>query len=186
MAAHLRTIRIVSQHGKRSMVFRMSSFTTKQICLPLSTSASSSQEITRKMLPNEGFWDKNERMKRPMSPHLTIYKFELPALLSGSHRATGFALSGVIALVGVGSLVLPGNPSSYIEVIRAFDLPTWFLASGKLLLIWPVVYHTFNGVRHLAWDTGRGYDMKTLYKTGYFVVGTSIVTALGILASLYQ
>jgi len=40
----------------------------------LSTSSITSQEAVRKMVANEGFWDKNNRMNRPMSPHITIYK----------------------------------------------------------------------------------------------------------------
>lgn len=50
--------------------------------------------------------EKNYRLSRPMSPHLTIYKFQLTTMLSITHRATGVALSGVTAGLGTGKLLV--------------------------------------------------------------------------------
>uniref|UniRef100_T2M689 Succinate dehydrogenase cytochrome b560 subunit, mitochondrial n=1 Tax=Hydra vulgaris TaxID=6087 RepID=T2M689_HYDVU len=156
-----------------------------QRCFALATqqnAAAAASVVQRKVIPNEGFWEKNDRMQRPLSPHITIYKFELPGLLSGTHRFTGLAMSGIVFTVGSAALLLPGGAESYIDMIRALNLPIWVLAPAKCLIAFPLCYHTVNGVRHLIWDTGRGFEMKTLYKTGYFAVATSIALTIGIVA----
>ena len=56
----------------------------------------------------------------------------------------------VIAVAGVGALLLPGESSTYLETIKSLDLSVWLLAPAKFLLVWPLVYHTINGVRHLV------------------------------------
>ena len=52
----------------------------------------------------------------------------------------------------------------------------------KFILAWPVMFHLWNGFRHLAWDMGHGFKIPELYKTGWFVVGLSVLTALGLAA----
>lgn len=52
--------------------------------------------------PEEEFWDKNKRLNRPVSPHLTIYKFQITSVLSITHRATGLALSGLTSAFAIG------------------------------------------------------------------------------------
>jgi len=146
------------------------------------STTATSENIIRKIIPNEGFWDKNERMKRPMSPHITIYRFPLPAVLSISHRITGVALSGLAMGMGVGALVLPGTMSGYVEMIQALNIPIWATAPAKMILLWPLVYHGINGIRHLTWDTGRAFDMKTIYTSGIAVVAISLAGAAGIVA----
>jgi len=54
----------------------------------------------------------------------------------------------VTAAIGVGALVLPGNLSSYVELMK--DLPLWVVAPLKMSLVFPLVYHSINGVRHLV------------------------------------
>ncbi|XP_071806868.1 succinate dehydrogenase cytochrome b560 subunit, mitochondrial-like [Asterias amurensis] len=126
------------------------------------------------------FFEKNDKLKRPMSPHLTIYSFPLPPLLSGSHRATGLAMFTGIAAFGIGVNLLPGDYTQSVEVIKALPYASALLFLTKLYITWPLCYHGMNGVRHMVWDTARGLDMKTLYTTGYAVVALSILTALGI------
>merc|ERR1739846_17358 len=55
----------------------------------------------------EGFWDKNKRLQRPMSPHLTIYKPQMTTMLSITHRGTGVAWSLVLSGVGIGAIFSP-------------------------------------------------------------------------------
>ena len=50
----------------------------------------------------------------------------------------------------------------------------------KMLVAWPFTFHSFNGVRHLVWDTGRAFTNKQVAQTGWFVVGLSVVSALGL------
>lgn len=56
----------------------------------------------------------------------------------------------MIAAAGVAALVLPGNMSGYVELVKSLELPLWVLAPAKMSLVFPVVYHAINGVRHLV------------------------------------
>ena len=116
---------------------------------------------------------------RPVSPHLGIYRWQITMTMSILHRATGVALAvGTLALVYW--LVAAGmGPESYTEAQWFFG--TWF---GQFLLwgwTFSLFYHLCNGIRHLAWDAGWGFEIKTLYITGYTVwVVAAILTAVAI------
>lgn len=114
---------------------------------------------------------------RPLSPHLQIYRWQLTSVLSILHRATGVFLSlGAVGLVWW--LFAASLGDAYFAPTSAF------LASilGQLLLFaWTVslFYHLANGIRHLLWDAGFGFDLKTTYLTGYTVLAATVVmTAL--------
>jgi succinate dehydrogenase / fumarate reductase cytochrome b subunit len=114
--------------------------------------------------------------KRPLSPHLQIYRFQITMTMSILHRASGIALT-------VGTLLLAWWVVSAAIGGAAFDAVSWFLGSvlGILMLMgWSVAlfYHLFAGVRHLLWDYGFGYDIPTMYRTGWTVVGTVAVVTL--------
>ena len=110
----------------------------------------------------------NMSRQRPLSPHLQIYKPQLTSLLSILHRATGVALSigSVILVSWVVALSLGETAySSYSMIIN-----NWF---GKLVLFgftFGLFYHLSNGIRHLFWDAGYGYDLKQAYNSGALVV----------------
>ncbi|EDO38369.1 predicted protein [Nematostella vectensis] len=142
--------------------------------LPMATAADSKKE---------DFFKKNERLKRPMSPFLLTYKFEFPALLSGSHRVTGVIMTTGTTIFALCALGLPEGLEHYVNVIKGWELPRPFIFTCKTLLAWPVCYHGLNGLRHLFWDIGKGFEIKTLYKTGT-VVG-SLATLLAIAAAYY-
>ncbi len=114
-------------------------------------------------------------VKRPLSPHLQVYRFQISSVLSIMHRATGIALS-------VGALVLVWWLTAGAISPEAFGGVQWFLNSvlGWLFLFgWTasLFYHLFAGIRHLAWDSGYGYDKPTYYYTGYAVlIGTAVCT----------
>lgn len=113
---------------------------------------------------------------RPLSPHLQIYRWQLTSVLSILHRFAGVALTlGAILLVWWLGAAADG-PESYARV-QAF-LGSWF---GRLLLFgWSLAlfYHLCNGLRHLWWDTGHGFELKTAYATGWTVVGATIALTL--------
>lgn len=108
---------------------------------------------------------------RPLSPHLQIYRWQLTSVLSILHRATGVALSlGMILLVWWLGAASDGKAA--YDGVQAF-LGSWI---GLVLLFgWTasLFYHLCNGLRHLWWDTGHGYDLKTTYATGWIVVAAS-------------
>ena len=118
-------------------------------------------------------------VKRPLSPHLQVYKPQLTSVLSITHRGTGVFLS-------LGALVLTYWLVSLAvseELFNSFHLHTTFWY-GKLFLIgfvFSLYYHLSNGIRHLFWDIGLGLEISTTYKSGYFTIFISIVLTLATL-----
>ena len=122
---------------------------------------------------------------RPISPHLQVYKPQLTSALSILHRLTGVALS-------VGLLYLVCWLIAAAEGQEAFDRLQDFNGSfiGRLLLFgWSAAffYHLLNGIRHLAWDAGWGFELPTVYKSGWAVViGAAGLTLLAWIIGYYQ
>ena len=118
-------------------------------------------------------------VKRPLSPHLQVYKPQLTSVLSITHRGTGVFLS-------LGALVLTYWLVSLAvseELFNSFHLHTTFWY-GKLFLIgfvFSLYYHLSNGIRHLFWDIGLGLEISTTYKSGYFTIFISVVLTLATL-----
>ncbi|XP_046743012.1 succinate dehydrogenase cytochrome b560 subunit, mitochondrial-like [Diprion similis] len=131
---------------------------------------STSNTALEKVAVHENHDEKNMRLKRPMSPHLTIYQVQITTLLSISHRATGIALSGYAATIGLSTLFMPGGMPCMIEAVHALCLPAVAIALGKTALAFPVAFHFCNGIRHLAWDLGVFLSIKDVYTTGYVMV----------------
>ena len=111
--------------------------------------------------------------QRPLSPHLQIYKWQLTSIMSIGHRASGIALSLGSFLIVIWLVTLATGPEYFSHVNKVIS--QWF---GQLVLFgFSVVlfYHMLNGVRHLSWDLGYGFDLTTVYKTGYSVLITAII-----------
>jgi len=111
--------------------------------------------------------------QRPLSPHLQIYRWQLTSVLSILHRITGVALS-------VGTLLLVYWIIAAAAGQEAFAAAQEFMGSvlGRLLLFgWTLAffYHLANGVRHLAWDAGYGFELKAVYATGWAVLAVAAV-----------
>ncbi|KAI8509755.1 hypothetical protein Bbelb_121830 [Branchiostoma belcheri] len=127
------------------------------------------------------FWDKNAQKKRPMSPHLTIYKPQLTAMLSITHRGTGAAMAACVYGFSMGMLLV--NPllgwdfPTIINFVKSLELHPWLILGGKWCMAWPISYHAMNGIRHLTWDAGYGFNMKVLYRSGWFVFFGSFILA---------
>ena len=114
---------------------------------------------------------------RPLSPHLQVYRWQLTSVLSILHRASGVALS-VGALLFVWWLVAAASGPAAFAWVQAF----WGSPFGIVLLFgWSVslFYHLCNGIRHLAWDSGHGLDLKSTYASGYAVLAaTAVLTVI--------
>jgi succinate dehydrogenase / fumarate reductase, cytochrome b subunit len=115
------------------------------------------------------------QIDRPMSPFMLgpYYRFQLTSVLSFAHRITGLGLSIGTLLMGVWLVMLASGQQSYDVLVP--HLQAWY---GKVLLFaygWTLMYHLCNGIRHLVWDTGRGFDIPTAYRSGYAVVIASVV-----------
>jgi succinate dehydrogenase / fumarate reductase, cytochrome b subunit len=115
--------------------------------------------------------------QRPLSPHLQIYRPQLTSVLSIMHRIAGVALA-LGAIVLVWWLIAGAVGERYFDLVQGF-LRSWF---GLLLLFgWSVAlfYHLLNGIRHLFWDAGYGFELKQAYASGYAVLaGTAVLTVL--------
>ncbi|HTZ76761.1 MAG TPA: succinate dehydrogenase, cytochrome b556 subunit [Stellaceae bacterium] len=114
--------------------------------------------------------------QRPLSPHLQIYRPQITSVLSISHRATGLALT-------VGTLLLVWWLVALASGPQAFATAQGFVGSwlGRLLLLgwtFSLFFHLANGIRHLFWDGGYGYELKTTYASGWTVVIASVVLTL--------
>jgi len=106
--------------------------------------------------------------KRPLSPHLQVYKPQLTSIMSISHRATGIALSIGTLLLVWWLLALAGGADSFATV-QGF-MGSWF---GYLVLFgfsFCLMYHLCNGIRHLFWDAGYGFELEAAYKSGWATV----------------
>lgn len=123
-------------------------------------------------------------VRRPLSPHLQVYRWPVSMALSISHRVTGVGLS-------VGTLLLTWWLIAAASSDNAFAAVQGFLASwiGMLLLLgWSaaLIYHLCTGIRHLFWDSGRGFDAPihlgttwpTYRVTGWVVVAATLVITL--------
>ncbi len=108
---------------------------------------------------------------RPLSPHLQIYKPQLTSILSICHRMTGLGL-GFGALFLVCWLVAAASGPEAFAKIQDFN--SSFI--GRLLLFgwtFALFFHLCNGIRHLFWDAGTGYELSTVNWSGWVVVISS-------------
>ncbi len=114
---------------------------------------------------------------RPLSPHLQIYRPQLTSVLSITHRATGVALAVGTLLLVWWLIAAATGPEEYAVVQTVMS--SWI---GRLLLLgWTVAlfYHLCNGIRHLFWDAGYGFELRTTYISGWLVIlATLALTAL--------
>ena len=122
-------------------------------------------------------------IERPLSPHLQVYKWPLAMAISILHRITGVALAiGAVLMVAIFIAVAAG-PESY-EAIRSV------LSSkvGKVFLfLWTLglFLHLFNGIRHLFWDAGYGFEKSTTTKSGIFILLATFALSIAVWALAY-
>lgn len=106
--------------------------------------------------------------ERPLSPHLQIYRWQIGNTLSILHRLTGVALAlGLLALC-YWFVSLAGGEQAYAAAMRLFSSPVGFL----ILIGWTFafLYHLLNGIRHLFWDIGLGFERTPRHASGWFAV----------------
>jgi len=115
--------------------------------------------------------------QQPLSPHLQIYRLPLTAVLSITHRLTGLVLILGSVLLTATLLALATGSDVYAHARALID--NW---AGIVLLIaftYALYFHFCNGIRHLFWDAGMGYDLETATKSGVFtLIAAAVLTAL--------
>lgn len=140
----------------------------------------SSSATVQESLPRTGesHDEKNARLNRPMSPHLTIYKFQMTTVLSITHRITGCALSVYAVALAGAALTMPHDFNHAITALEAMHPGTLSILTAKFMVGFPFMYHTCNGVRHLMWDTGKQLNKHAVVTTGSVMLAATLATTL--------
>ncbi len=113
---------------------------------------------------------------RPLSPHLQVYRPQLTSMLSITHRLTGVTLAIGTFLLVWWLVAAATGPEAYATAQAAISS-----VIGRLLLFgWTLAlfYHLCNGIRHLFWDAGYGYELKSAYASGWAVMAGSVALTL--------
>jgi succinate dehydrogenase / fumarate reductase cytochrome b subunit len=115
-------------------------------------------------------------VRRPLSPHLQVYRWPISMALSISHRVTGIGL-------GIGTLLMTGWLFTAATSESGFERFQYFLGSAVglfLLFCWTLalVFHLMSGLRHLWMDTAHGYDKDDYNKSGIAVLAGTVALTL--------
>ena len=108
------------------------------------------------------------KRQRPLSPHLQIYKPQITSILSISHRFTGIILYLSTFLISFWLFC-----SAFINDLKIVLDNFLFSSVGKIFLFFitlSFIYHFLNGLRHLIWDLGYGFNIKNVYLTGFLII----------------
>jgi succinate dehydrogenase / fumarate reductase cytochrome b subunit len=116
------------------------------------------------------------RGNRPLSPHLTIYRPQLTSITSILVRITGNALI-VAALMIVWWFVAAATGPEAFAVANGF-VTSWFGDLVMFLSVWALWYHTFGGIRHLVWDSGRMLDVEKSELAGQMMIVVSVLMTI--------
>jgi len=114
--------------------------------------------------------------QNPLSPHLQIYRCHISSLLSITHRISGIINLITLIFIFFWLLVLSFSESNYeifLLMINSFI--------GKFILIgfsWSMSFHILSGIRHLVWDIGYGFEIKTANISGIIVIISSLVLTI--------
>ncbi len=118
---------------------------------------------------------------RPLSPHLSIYKMQLTSALSILHRITGAYLYIGLAVFTWVVFATVYFPYMIIEIGEYIYSNILIAGLFKFMLLgwtFSLFYHQLNGIRHLFWDAGKGFELKTTYFSGKMVLGLSVLLTI--------
>ena len=120
---------------------------------------------------------------RPLSPHMIIYRWPVTMMTSITHRITGVGLSLGAVILAWWLVCISNGPEGWQSFHAIWDTPL-----GLLLLFgltWSLVYHFLNGVRHLAWDLGYGFDKREAERNSVIIFALSILGALAVFGAVW-
>jgi succinate dehydrogenase / fumarate reductase cytochrome b subunit len=121
--------------------------------------------------------------QRPLSPHLTIYRWPVTMATSIIHRVTGVGLSAGTLFLAWWLIAAASGPEAYQTFARIAASPI-----GEFVLFgftWALAFHLLNGIRHLAWDMGYGFDVPTALSVSWLVIVLSVLLAVAAFAAAY-
>ena len=116
------------------------------------------------------------RGNRPLSPHVSVYRWPLNAILSIFHRITGSALAVSGVLIVWWFLAAATSPA-YFDTVDGF-LTSWFGGLIMILSAWGLWFHFCNGIRHLIWDLGYSFEIDEVLQSSYLVLGVSLILTI--------
>ncbi|KAH8805842.1 hypothetical protein F5884DRAFT_800797 [Xylogone sp. PMI_703] len=122
-----------------------------------------------------------QRKQRPVAPHLSIYRPQIPWILSALNRITGGILSGGFYIFGAAYLVSPLFGWHLDSATMAASFAAWPVALKvltKTAIALPFTFHSFNGLRHLSWDFGKLFKNKQVINSGMVVIGLTGLSTL--------
>ncbi len=122
--------------------------------------------------------------ERPLSPHLTIWRWQVTMLASIMHRATGMALSGGAIVLAWWLVCVSNGPEGYDSFMVYAAMPLGIVVLFGLT--WSFAFHFCNGIRHLAWDLGYGFEKHTATSTGFLVFAFSFLIAVAAFALVWS
>ncbi|KAJ5796927.1 uncharacterized protein N7518_005467 [Penicillium psychrosexuale] len=166
---------------QQPLAMRSSMMGASPVAVALSKNIQTRQVTSNTQDPNQILIQ--QRLRRPVAPHLSIYRPQIGWIGSSLHRITGVALSGTLYLWATAYLASPAlgwhiESASMVAAMGA--LPFAAKVALKTTLALPFTYHCMNGIRHLMWDLGRGLTNPVIIKTGWTVIGLSVASAVGL------
>lgn len=121
--------------------------------------------------------------KRPLSPHLQVYKPMMTMTMSIVHRITGVLLFFATVLLAWWLIAAAAGPGYFIFVEHILTS-----IIGRFILFgatWALIHHALGGIKHLFWDTGRGFDLATVEKLAKGSLILSIILTFAVWALAY-
>ena len=120
--------------------------------------------------------EESRNNNRPLSPHLDIYQYQITWTVSIMHRITGEAMTLGLILIVAWLVAAAFSP----ELFSLIDgvLRSWI---GMIIIfgsLWAFWFHFLNGIRHLFWDLGYGFNLSTVWRSGWVVVLGSIILTI--------
>jgi len=122
--------------------------------------------------------------ERPLSPHLSVYKFKYTLATSILNRLAGLILSLGFFLFVYWLVTLAAGARAYAQARALLSLGLFKVVYAVLIAAF--VYHLAAGVRHLIWDTGRGLDRASAQRSAWIVAGVSVVVSLILIYALLR
>ena len=114
---------------------------------------------------------------RPLSPHLSVYRWPVTMLTSILHRATGIANAVGLIVLAAWLMQAAAGEAAYATLTGILGSPLGYVVLAGFSFSF--FYHLCNGIRHLVWDTGRGFEKRQATMSAWIVIaGSLVLTAL--------
>ncbi len=110
--------------------------------------------------------------QRPLSPHLQVYRPQITSVLSIFHRITGVVLAFGAVMLVLWLVALANGPERYTLLVEVLASPIGLLVLAGWT--YAMFYHLCNGIRHLFWDAGMGFELTQAKTSGWIVVAASV------------